>query len=637
MVKCRVLLFLKIMKLNDKMVTKAEKLERNAKLALDGAYLVLDIHCKSLSDYGGINKGNALEIVNELSRIAEQHQQIALKHWRRGDRRETVQHVAEILQASRDAAMWAERFRIRPKLNQGWPRFGRAAIFSFLHDAEFDSNLLKLCRFLAPKDIVRQNDFNIIDMHLARCISQGRVDKGFRTFVEKYFRSPRVRIARNSYLGYANLIDSISQGNKEHLLSLIGKCEQNYLDRASDVNFYSFDLGEGAGSANLQEVDYRLAAIIKLIHTKYPNYKRKFRSLHEWRFGLTKPSSERSIRAYSTYSLTENTEFKVRKSPRRQRRIAKPRGEQLVSVSTSGEYVAVTRGQGLSIWRTSTLEEITAIEVQGWRVSSCDWIEESNQLVTLEHLSTQFDPADKKWPPTWPGKPGCPVVPMVQMTWRDAISGKEVTKIELSSSTWRRIGRVVCSPDGKLLAVTSFEEAAVVDPKSGKILRKWKIGEGTYGVAWSPDSTRLFVGNAQFVTCVSTDSSQPIWRARSGQYMIPVAASSDGRYVAFGARKKVRVVCAKSGKSVWQFEAERVAVTSVSFSRHGDRLFVVDEQRRNTFCNEHFARTIELATGKTSDEEKVGVGSWGFARNSDIMIIERDNALTITKLQYPRQ
>lgn len=86
------------------MVTKAEKLEKTAKRDLESAYLGLEMHVRWLNELGTVSKKNAYQIMVQLDHLADHHQQIALKHWRSGERHETLDHVSKILSASRDAA-----------------------------------------------------------------------------------------------------------------------------------------------------------------------------------------------------------------------------------------------------------------------------------------------------------------------------------------------------------------------------------------------------------------------------------------------------------------------------------------------------------------------------------------------------
>lgn len=595
------------------MVTKAEKLEKAAKLDLESAYRSVDFHWQLLLELGKVNKENAYQVMRHLDHLANQHQQIALKHWRRGERSETLEQVAKILSADRDAASVAKSYRFRPKINHGWAAFGRAAIFSYLLEGEFDLVLLGLCRFTAPEDITRQNVLRVIDMHLAKCLSKGRADNSLREFVAKYYRSPQVRIARHSYIGYANLIDAINKQDHEQILSAIEVCEKNYLDRANDLSYSSFDLGEGTARFNAQEVDYRLAAILKMLHAKIPQLKRKVTSLHQWRFDSTRSTKQRPIESYLQRLEDLPTDPNPPKKRKKLRGVPKPSHEGLVGVSPSGEFLAISQGPGLSVWKVANYEKLFEIKESGWRLVSCDWKEDPIQMVTLEK---NIKPGVVK-----PGDLNA------RITWYDANSGAAVRSDPLNA-TLCSLDRIVCSPDGKLLAMWNGKGiAAVVDSMSCRTLRQWKTGKHAHSLKWSPDCLQLFLGGSHFVTCFALDSSKPIWRARSAQYVVPVTVSSDGRYVAFGSGNKIRVVNAKNGKSVMQFDADCISIVSISFSPQVDRLFVVEEQRRNTFRNELFARTIELATGATHEPEKVGSSTIGFARKADLLFVDRDYEL----------
>lgn len=82
------------------MVTKAEKLEKTAKRDLEGAYQSLEMHVQWLNELGTVSKKNAYQVMVQLDSLADQHQQIALKQWRRGERHETLNHVSKIRRRS---------------------------------------------------------------------------------------------------------------------------------------------------------------------------------------------------------------------------------------------------------------------------------------------------------------------------------------------------------------------------------------------------------------------------------------------------------------------------------------------------------------------------------------------------------
>lgn len=501
-------------------------------------------------------------------------------------------------------------------INHGWAAFGRAAMFSYLLDGHFDPVLLKQCRFSASEDVTRQNDCRVIDMYLAKSISNGRVESSLRAFLDKYYKGPRVRIARQSYAGYASLIDAISNQDYDQILQALDHCEKNYLERAKDLSYFSFDLGDGAARFNVQEIDYRLAAIIKMLHAKVPKLNRKITSLHQWKFGPLSSAKQRLVTSYLERlesSSAQKTETTSVKRVKKLRGIVIPELERLVRVSPSGIFVALSRGPGLSLWKTDDLSNLFVIDDPEWQIVSCDWKEEANQVVTLERklLSPESKPR------------AC-----ARIAWRDGSTGSLISDALLNGPFLYQVQELLCSPNVTLLAVRNASGAVnVVDSISGRKLRTWKVGPHTHSLAWSPDSYQLFVGGAHFVTCLALNSSKPVWRARSAQYVVPVTASSDGRYIAFGSGNRIRVVHAKNGKSAMQISTECLAVVRVSFSPAGDRIFVVENQRRNSSSHELFSRTIETSTGATHEGEKVGPNTIGFARETDLQFIDRDSTL----------
>jgi len=140
---------------------------------------------------------------------------------------------------------------------------------------------------------------------------------------------------------------------------------------------------------------------------------------------------------------------------------------------------------------------------------------------------------------------------------------KKVIKRNNQNTTYR----AEWSPNGKFLAWSS----------SAGLIRLWDIarreeqelnghGSGVHGLAWSPDSTRLF--------SASTDFIGKIWDVKKGQeissfkteQILSAAWSPHGSYIALGARNNtVRIWDPKTRQEQYVLEGHTEQVTSVSF------------------------------------------------------------------------
>jgi len=156
----------------------------------------------------------------------------------------------------------------------------------------------------------------------------------------------------------------------------------------------------------------------------------------------------------------------------------------------------------------------------------------------------------------------------------DAGTGKEVLTL---SGHFDPVCSVAWSPDGKLLATGSYDKTAKVwDAGTGKeVLTLSGHSAGVDSVAWSLDGECLATG--------SWDNTAKVWDAKKGKVLLTlrghsesiasVAWSPDGRRLATGCRDRtVKVWDAETGKTLWTLSGPESEVTSVAWSPDGKRL-----------------------------------------------------------------
>jgi ATP-dependent Clp protease ATP-binding subunit ClpC len=141
------------------------------------------------------------------------------------------------------------------------------------------------------------------------------------------------------------------------------------------------------------------------------------------------------------------------------------------------------------------------------------------------------------------------------------------------------------SPDGRFLAsALDLGEVTVWDTGSERFLRRWRHGNLTEGVAWSPDGQRL-------VSCgKSAEGAIRVWDATSGaelmccsvgdeDYVYRVSWSPDGRFLASASQDQtVRIWDMRTGKEVAQFLGHKSACLDVVWSADGAFLASSDEE-----------------------------------------------------------
>ena len=118
-----------------------------------------------------------------------------------------------------------------------------------------------------------------------RTIVAGKKVRGYDKFFETHIRRKRLKLVADTFLAYAAIVQAVTKGDRESLPALFGECEENYLKRADDLDFKYFGIEDGAARFNDQQVDFRLATLIKWAYRDYPKDLKKLDTIHKWTFG----------------------------------------------------------------------------------------------------------------------------------------------------------------------------------------------------------------------------------------------------------------------------------------------------------------------------------------------------------------
>lgn len=263
---------------------KISKKQKSPKDDLVNATLSVEMERSVLQNLGDATLETASSILSSFERLNRNLQSVMLIYWRLGTKDLAVASLTEVLANYETIYAMIDALKVKPMMNSAWPNFGRASLFSYLLNGEFDTRLLKRCKFKASTEIMDQQAFEIADMHLALTIANGRMVRGYEEFLHTYFRNRRKSFVADTYAAYSQLVSAVSRGDREQLQVLISKCEQYYLRRADDEDFKYFGLGEGTARFNSQHLDFRLATIIKWAYRDYPKERRALTTIHQWRF-----------------------------------------------------------------------------------------------------------------------------------------------------------------------------------------------------------------------------------------------------------------------------------------------------------------------------------------------------------------
>lgn len=212
------------------------------------------------------------------------------------------------------------------------------------------------------------------------------------------------------------------------------------------------------------------------------------------------------------------------------------------------------------------------------------------------------------------------------------------------------VDAIAFSPDGRLIAVGSFDATRIYDLATTRLVQTCIGVEQAYAIAFSPDGRRLltghngnvavlwdlasgrelrridchtgfvmavgFLGDGQIMYTGSYDKTVRLWQTESGQpgpvltgYLVRSASfSSDGQFVVTaGSDKVVRLWSVTSGQVVRTFEGHEGSVFWAALAR-GDRLVY-------SCSKDGTARCWDAATGR---EVRRFVGHTDFVEHGDI-------------------
>lgn len=167
----------------------------------------------------------------------------------------------------------------------------------------------------------------------------------------------------------------------------------------------------------------------------------------------------------------------------------------------------------------------------------------------------------------------------------DAVSGKEISKIESFNSADRTEIRARFSPDGKLALTVSFNDSVQVwDSETGALLSELKGHKGWIEqVLFSPDGKKILT--------TSIDGTARVWNSYTGKELLtlegnikdPAAASfsPDGKYVAIGTTydSLLRIWDADSGKAYKKIEVGESFFEGIEYGPNGKQIMVYANHR----------------------------------------------------------
>jgi WD40 repeat protein len=174
----------------------------------------------------------------------------------------------------------------------------------------------------------------------------------------------------------------------------------------------------------------------------------------------------------------------------------------------------------------------------------------------------------------------------------NASSGKEIWK---SPPTPHLIHTILCSPDGRTVAVVDEAGVGFWDLATGRELRRWPSKEALFSARYSPDRAWLATGSKNEILLWESATGKVRQRlALPGDQIKAVAFSPDGKLLAGGSNKTIRFWDAQTGKAQGDCSAFANPVQAVAFSG-GKTLFSGHEK-------EHVLRRWDVAGRKPSGE-----------------------------------
>lgn len=173
----------------------------------------------------------------------------------------------------------------------------------------------------------------------------------------------------------------------------------------------------------------------------------------------------------------------------------------------------------------------------------------SERLIPLDQrpLDAEFSPDDSRIAVTLPGDgSGESRFPDGGVLVVDAKAAATVFAVEIKGPL-----RVVYSPDGKLLAVSTWENGAfLLDANGGRQIAQLGSGE-VRAVHFSPDGKRLLVGGEQAVTVWDVDTKKPKRTLVHDVNVHAATFSPDGKQIATGDKEgRIRIWASEGGETV---------------------------------------------------------------------------------------
>ena len=201
----------------------------------------------------------------------------------------------------------------------------------------------------------------------------------------------------------------------------------------------------------------------------------------------------------------------------------------------------------------------------------------------------------------------------------DPATGKSLRRIPLGDDP----EAFDLSPDGKTIYVSSEDDAAAVfiDAASGKKLKEVKVGQEPEGVKVSADGKLLYVTSevASLVHVIDTASGKVVKNVKVGKRPRRMAFSADGKelWVTCELDAAVPIVSTAdhSVLATLKFEvkgarAQDITPVGIQMSRDGKRAFVA-------LGRANHVAFVDVATRKVSSLVLVGKRAWNVALDKD--------------------
>lgn len=237
-----------------------------------------------------------------------------------------------------------------------------------------------------------------------------------------------------------------------------------------------------------------------------------------------------------------------------------------LAVSPDNNYVATgSRDKSAKLWELSTGREVRNFLGHEATVNSVDFSSDGKYLITGGNDATA-----KIW---------------------EIATGKTLLSILLSDELFQkfdraneeRINDVAFDPKGKFF-VTLGQMVRVWEFPTQKRIKEWLVESGNTGaqsVAISPDGQWMAVGkNDAIVTVYRTDTWNQVYKFESLAYGFcggcptEISFSPDSRYLLKGTKREIVKYELASGKLALHYNKHIEDISSVAFSRNGNRAVV---------------------------------------------------------------